>query len=136
MSENNGRDQMTGRFVKGWKGGPGNGLSRREHEIRTWFSDQATEEELATSRARLVSDVQDGQPAATKIYWEYMMGKAMGLLAVDVSSADGASVTLPAIVNVLNVVLADYPDVKIKVAAALSKLGSDIESRVESECLE
>jgi hypothetical protein len=130
MSESDGRDEVTGRFIKGWKGGPGNGLSKREHEIRQWFSDQATEEELVTNRARLVKDVQDGQPAATKIYWEYMMGKAMGLLAVDVTTPE-SGITLAAILRELKEILSDHPDIMYKVAMAMSRLGSDGPPKLE-----
>ena len=69
-----GRD-ANGRFARGNGGGPGNPFARRVAEFRQVFYDCVTAEDLKAIVAKLVEKARAGDPAATKLVLQYLVGK-------------------------------------------------------------
>lgn len=72
-----GRDRSTGRFVKGWKGGPGNPLAARVHEYRVAIFNAVTTEDVADVMRTMLKSAKDGDVAAAKVILERTAGKPL-----------------------------------------------------------
>jgi hypothetical protein len=121
MSEynGNGRDPMSGRFAPGAKAGPGSGLSRRMYEIKKWFVGSATVEELTKARAKLVEMMLDGDPAATRLYWESIMGKPTQSVQLSGPEGQPLGMDVAAFTSVVLAALAKHPEAKAEIITAL-----------------
>ncbi|MCH9023652.1 MAG: hypothetical protein IID32_12955, partial [Planctomycetes bacterium] len=78
-----GRDSNTGRFAKGWKGGPGNPHARQVAEFRSAMLSAVTKEDLLAVIGSLVEKAKTGDVGATKLLLERLLGpiEALDVLA-------------------------------------------------------
>jgi hypothetical protein len=70
-----GRDAQTGRFTRGWKGGPGNPFARAVAQRRKALLDAITPEDLAAVAKALLRLALNGDVAAAKVLLLYTLGK-------------------------------------------------------------
>ncbi len=78
-----GRDAKTGRFVKGWKGGPGNPHARSVAEYRSIICDELTPKRMRVIARKLIADAFRGNAQAIKELFDRAMGKPQQRLDVD-----------------------------------------------------
>jgi hypothetical protein len=69
-----GRDAR-GRFTKNNKGGPGNPFARRVASLRQVLLDTVTDEDIREIAAALIVQAREGNLAATKLLFSYVLGK-------------------------------------------------------------
>jgi hypothetical protein len=79
----NGRDVATGRFVKGWRGGPGNPLARRTADIRRTLMDTVTDDDLRQLVRTLVDKGKGGDVIAAREVLDRLVGKPKASLAIE-----------------------------------------------------
>lgn len=79
----NGRDPTTGRFVPGYKGGPGNPHARRVADFRRVLVDAVTDEDLHNLARTLVQKGKAGDVMAAREVFDRLMGKAKVTMAVE-----------------------------------------------------
>jgi hypothetical protein len=70
-----GRDPATGRFAKGWKGGPGNPFGRQVAAYRRAFLDAVGEDGIKQLAAKLHALALAGDVDAAKVVLSYTVGK-------------------------------------------------------------
>jgi hypothetical protein len=70
-----GRDAQTGRFTRGWKGGPGNPFARAVAARRQALLDAVTPQDLADVAKSLLRRAIAGDAAAAKVLLAYTVGK-------------------------------------------------------------
>jgi hypothetical protein len=97
----NGRDE-TGRFVKGWQGGPGNPQVQRLAEYRNALSEAVSPRDLKRVLDKMVKRAQSGDMLAAKILLDRCLGKASTAPA----SADKATFELPTVASTKDAVTA------------------------------
>jgi hypothetical protein len=127
MGETNGnsggRDPMTGQFLIGHKfSGGGSKVSQRIHQHRQSLLEAVTADDVRSVGAKLLELAKGGDVQAAKVWLEFVIGKPT--TPVEVSTADGQALTLPAIIAVVLAALGDDQAAKIRAAAAFRKLGS------------
>jgi hypothetical protein len=83
---NEGRD-ASGRFVKGWKGGPGNPFYRRRSQLRAQAVCEITPDEVRGLMRKLYEQAMSGDTAATVVLLAYLLGKPAKVVDPD-SAAD------------------------------------------------
>jgi hypothetical protein len=126
MSENNGKDPMTGHFAPGNRvalGNRGGGkAARRMRELRELLIDCATDDDVRGLYKGLLASAKDGDTAAARVLLEYLVGKAAQPL--EISGIDGGSLGLDVtgLTRVVLVALAGMPEAKLRVAEALGGL--------------
>jgi hypothetical protein len=69
-----GRDAR-GRFTKNNKGGPGNPFARRMASLRQVLLDTVTDEDIREIAEELIEQAREGNLAATKLLFAYVLGK-------------------------------------------------------------
>jgi hypothetical protein len=89
------------------------------YEIKKWFVGSATLEELQKARAKLVEMMLDGDPAATRLYWESMMGKAAQSVQLSGPEGQPLGMDVASFTNVVLVALAKHPEAKAEIITAL-----------------
>ncbi len=114
-----------GRFASGNSFSPGNPNARRMHELRRAIYDAATEDDVKAVIKALGDSAKGGDTAACKVFLEFVVGKPV--TPIEVSGPDGGSVNLTGIVSKIMVALADYPEARYKVAAALHEVEAPAE---------
>src|SRR5260370_14701126 len=87
----NGRDAR-GRFTSGNPGGPGNPFARRVAELRKVLLETVTDEELRIVAGQLMVKAKMGDLAATKLLFQYVLGKPAA--TADPDSLDAQEVEL------------------------------------------
>jgi hypothetical protein len=70
-----GRDPATGRFAKGWRGGPGNPFGRQVAAYRRAFLDAVGEDGIKQLAAKLHARALAGDVDAAKVVLSYTLGK-------------------------------------------------------------
>jgi hypothetical protein len=70
-----GRDPASGRFLPGWKGGPGNPFARRTAKLRSALLDAVDEDRLKRVVAKVVDMAEGGDLAAAKLLLSYTVGR-------------------------------------------------------------
>ena len=78
----NGRD-ATGRFVKGWKGGPGNPHARQVAAIRSVLMSAVSDDDLVQMVRALVKKAKGGDVLAAREVLDRMLGKAKVAVAIE-----------------------------------------------------
>ena len=78
----NGRD-ASGRFVKGWKGGPGNPHARRVADIRSVLMSAVSDDDLRAIVSTLVEKAKAGDVMAAREVLDRLLGKAKVAVAVE-----------------------------------------------------
>ncbi len=73
--DNGGSDPATGRFARGWKGGPGNPHAKRVGELRSALLASVTPDDLRAVVAKLVQRAKDGDIRAIKELLDRTLGK-------------------------------------------------------------
>src|SRR5689334_22132022 len=71
----NGRDSKTGRFVVGYKGGPGNPAARQAAALKASFLRAATPAKLTELAEKLLSQALAGDVTASQLFLAYALGK-------------------------------------------------------------
>src|SRR3954463_86045 len=99
MNGTDGRDTMTGRFAPGWKGGPGNGLSRRMHQLRKELGDASPPDDVKAVGSKLLELAKGGDVQAAKVWLEYIVGRPAQ--AVEISGPEGSTLDLTTVVSVI-----------------------------------
>lgn len=79
----NGRDPETGRFLPGWKGGPGNPYGRRVADIRRVLVEAVTDEDLYDLARTLVEKGKAGDVMAAREVFDRLMGKPKATLSIE-----------------------------------------------------
>ena len=79
----NGRDATTGRFVKGWRGGPGNPHARRVADFRNVLMEAVSDEDLYDIARTLVERGKSGDVSAARELFDRLMGKSKASLAIE-----------------------------------------------------
>jgi hypothetical protein len=77
-----GRDAR-GRFVKGNGGGPGNPFARRMAQLRKILLGMVTDQQMENIAMELVVKAQNGDMAAIKLLFQYVLGKPGGPIDPD-----------------------------------------------------
>ena len=72
--EAEGRDRK-GKFVKGWKGGPGNPFARKVAKLRAALLDAVGEDDVAAVARKLVLKARGGNTEAAKLLLSYVVGR-------------------------------------------------------------
>lgn len=124
MSEGNGKDPMTGRFLAGHKYGgksPGSPVARRMGELRRAILDSTTEEEAKAAFRKLYDVAMTGEVPALALYLAYACGKPVE--SVQLSGVDGGPLGLDVagLTNLVLVALAGHPDARLAVSEALGR---------------
>lgn len=70
-----GRDPASGRFVPGWRGGPGNPHGRRVGALRAALLDAVTDDDFRAVAAMLVSLAKGGELAAIRELLDRVLGR-------------------------------------------------------------
>ncbi len=78
----NGRD-ATGRFAKGWKGGPGNPHARRVAQIRSVLMSAVSDDDLVQMLRALVEKAKAGDVMAAREVLDRLLGKAKVAVAIE-----------------------------------------------------
>ncbi len=78
----NGRD-ASGRFVKGWKGGPGNPHARRVADIRSVLMSAVSDDDLVQMLRALVEKAKAGDVMAAREVLDRLLGKAKVAVAIE-----------------------------------------------------
>ena len=78
----NGRD-ASGRFVKGWKGGPGNPHARHVAEIRSVLMSAVSDDDLRAIVSTLVEKAKAGDVMAAREVLDRLLGKAKVAVAIE-----------------------------------------------------
>jgi hypothetical protein len=81
------RDE-SGRFMKGNRGGPGNPFARKAAALRAALLNIVTEQDIMEIACRLVMDAKNGDKAATKLLFQYVIGKPQPALNPDTLDVD------------------------------------------------
>ena len=82
-----GRDPATGRFVKGWRGGPGNPFASRVNDLRNEMIAEASSGKPTRLRKvvkKLFDRAESGDVAAGKLVLERLFGKPAQQLYLEV----------------------------------------------------
>ena len=72
----NGRDAATGRFAKGWKGGPGNPHAQQVAQLRSALLEAVTPDDVKAVAAKLVEMALGGDLAAIREVLDRTVGRA------------------------------------------------------------
>jgi hypothetical protein len=117
-----GRDPVTGYFRKGNNYSRGNAGARRMHELRQAVLDAVNVDQVKNVINKLAELAGNGDVAAARVFLEHCIGKPVQ--ALQLSGPDGQSLgpDLNAITPTILTALAEHPEAKIVVAAALQKL--------------
>lgn len=78
----NGRD-ASGRFVKGWKGGPGNPYVRHVAAIRSVLMSAVSDDDLRAIVSTLVEKAKAGDVMAAREVLDRLLGKAKVAVAIE-----------------------------------------------------
>ena len=78
----NGRD-ASGRFVKGWKGGPGNPHARQVAAIRSVLMSAVSDDDLRVILSALVKRAKAGDVMAAREVLDRLLGRAKVAVAVE-----------------------------------------------------
>ncbi len=70
-----GRDPASGKFVKGWKGGPGNPAARAVAARRKALLDAVSPEDVGRVARKLCEQALAGDVAASKVLLSYVVGR-------------------------------------------------------------
>ena len=116
----NGRDTR-GWFAKGNRIAAGNPMNVRMRELRQALLNCATEADIRDLYASLMESARAGDTAAARALLEYLVGKPVQ--GVELSGPEGEPLAMGAIVAVVMKELADHPEARTKLAAALHQLG-------------
>jgi hypothetical protein len=81
------RDE-SGRFMKGNRGGPGNPFARKTAALRAALLRMVTEQDIMEIACRLVMDAKVGDKAATKLLFQYVIGKPQPAINPDTLDVD------------------------------------------------
>ena len=124
MSETNGN--ASGRDTRGWftqgnRIAAGNPMNVRMRELRQALLNCATEADIRDLYASLMESARAGDTAATRLLFEYLVGKPVQGIAL--SGPEGEPLAMGAIIAVVTEALAEHPEARIKVAAAFHQLG-------------
>jgi hypothetical protein len=117
----NGRDPR-GWFAKGNKIAAGNPMNVRMRELRQALLNCATEADIRDLYASLMESARAGDTAATRLLFEYLVGKPVQGIAL--AGPEGEPLAMGAIVAVMTEALAGHPEARTQVAAAFHRLGS------------
>ena len=90
----NGRDSKTGKFTKGWKGGPGNPYSKRIADLRSAFIEAVTEDDLHAIVRMLLEKAKGGDVAAGRLILEYTLGRPAQAIIVGVGDGPAHKVLI------------------------------------------
>ena len=102
-----GRDKKSGRFVKGWRGGPGNPYVSKTAKLRQAIFDVVTPKEMRAIAVKLLALAKEGDIEAAELIMDRTLGKADGhATEVNVTYAVAQNV---AIVNSLRQSLLEEP---------------------------
>ena len=71
----NGRDATTGRFIKGWKGGPGNPRGGQIEQLRSAMIEAVTDEDIKRIFATLVRLAVAGDVRAATLVLDRVLGR-------------------------------------------------------------
>lgn len=71
----NGRDQRTGRFQKGWRGGPGNPHAKKVARLRSVLLNAVTPEDVEEVIAALLRKAKRGDVYAARELFDRLMGR-------------------------------------------------------------
>src|SRR4051812_32481575 len=77
-----GRDAK-GRFAKGNRGGPGNPFARQVADLRSAFLARVTEADMAAIADAVLVKARQGDVAAAKLLFQYVLGKPLDGLNPD-----------------------------------------------------
>ena len=72
-----GRDPKTGRFEKGWKGGPGNPHGGRSARFRSMLLSKVTDQHLEEALEALMEQVRQGNISAIRELLDRVIGKSV-----------------------------------------------------------
>jgi hypothetical protein len=67
--------ESNGRFAKGNAGGPGNPFARSTAALRATLQRKVTDRDIEEIADRLIADAKNGDKAATKLLFQYVIGK-------------------------------------------------------------
>jgi hypothetical protein len=81
------RDE-SGRFMKGNSGGPGNPFARKAAALRAALLSIVTEQDVMEIACRLVIDAKNGDKAAAKLLFQYVIGKPQPAVNPDTLDVD------------------------------------------------
>jgi hypothetical protein len=109
-----GRDPASGRFLPGWKGGPGNPFARRTAKLRLALLDVVDERRLRRIVRKLADLAEAGDVAACKVLLAYLIGKPAEV--VDPDTLDQ---------HELRLMLAETPSIRT--------LLTDVEDRIPAD---
>lgn len=122
MSETSGRDMVTGRFGPGHQFAKGNPGNKRVAELRRALLDCATPERVKDVEGALYKAAIAGDISAMRVWLEHMVGKPAQ--AIEVSTPDGSSINLSAVVGVVMQALGEDEPARLRVASAFRQLGT------------
>jgi hypothetical protein len=81
------RDE-SGRFMKSNRGGPGNPFARKTAALRAALLNIVSEQDIMEIACRLVMDAKNGDKAATKLLFQYVIGKPQPAVNPDTLDVD------------------------------------------------
>jgi hypothetical protein len=80
--------ESNGRFAKGNPGGPGNPFARQTAALRATLQRKVTERDIEEIADRLIADAKAGDNAATKLLFQYVIGKPQPAVNPDALDVD------------------------------------------------
>jgi hypothetical protein len=107
-----------GKFAKGNRAASGNPNTKRMHDLRRSILDATTPEAVLAVMAKLLDLAKEGDVTAARVWLEYTIGKPSQ--AIEITTGDDSlKVDVQNLTTVVLGALANHPEAKIAVAAAL-----------------
>jgi hypothetical protein len=111
---------MTGKFVKGYKGGPGNPIALHMAAMRKAIMQATSPEDVQRVWKSLYDLALGGDVTAMRLYLEYAAGKPKESLVIE--GPEGGPVKIEALLAVVLAALTPYPEARTAVAHQLRKI--------------
>ena len=117
----NGRDPVTGYFGKGNNFSRGNAGARRMQELRQAVLDAVTVDQVKAVINKLAEQATSGDVSAARVFLEQVIGKPHQALELSGPAGEALGLDMASLTTTILEALADYPEAKILVAAALQR---------------
>lgn len=80
----NGKDPATGRFVKGWKGGPGNPHASETAKLRAALLKEVKEGDVQAIIRKMIAKAKAGNVDAARLVFDRLFGKPPQNVTLDI----------------------------------------------------
>ena len=119
MSENNARDQMTGKFSPGNQLQRGSDVNRRMRHLRKVLLGALTDEDIKRTLAKTLELVEEGNIAAIRVILEYGCGSPTQALELTGPDGEPLGLNVGKFTDAIVTALGEYPEARRAAALAI-----------------